>query len=89
MILEASGGGWGRQARRGWSELAKKHALAIGELTSDKDSFCSLLQRLSIILHRENARAMLRRQVSTVNLATAGAASSLASTLAEEASILR
>ena len=89
MILEASGGGWGRQARRVWSELAKKHALAIGELTSGKDSFCSLLQRLSIILHRENARAILRRQVSTINLAMAGAASSLASTLAEEAPLLR
>ena len=61
MIMEASGGGWGKQARRVWSELAKKHSLAIGELTSDTDSAIHMLQRLSIILHRENARAILRR----------------------------
>ena len=61
MIMEASGGGWGKQARRVWSELAKKHSLAMGELTSDKDSAVHMLQRLSIILHRENARAILRR----------------------------
>ena len=63
MIMEASGGGWGKQARRVWSELAKKHSLAAGELTSDKDSAIQMLQRLSIILHRENARAILRRSV--------------------------
>ncbi len=84
MILEASRGGWGKQARRVWSELAKKHALATGELTSDKESAVTLLQRLSIILHRENARAILRRHVSPVSVAEAGRASSLASTLAEE-----
>ena len=54
-------GGWGKQARRVWSELAKKHSLAIGELTSDTDSAIHMLQRLSIIFHRENARAILRR----------------------------
>ena len=84
MILEASGGGWGKQARCVWSELAKKHALATGELTSDKESAVTLLQRLSIILHRENARAILRRHVSPISVAEAGHASSLASTLAEE-----
>ncbi len=84
MILEASGGGWGKQARRVWSELAKKHALATGELTSDEESAVTLLQRLSIILHRENARAILRRHVSPISVAEAGHASSLASTLAEE-----
>ena len=44
----------------------------------------TLLQRLSIILHRENARAILRRRVSPISVAEAGHASSLASTLAEE-----
>ncbi len=79
MILEASGGwGWGKQARRVWSELAKKHALATGAVT--------LLQRLSIILHRENARSILRRHTSPINVAEAGHASSLASTLAEATS---
>ena len=85
VIVEASGGGWGKQARRVWSELAKKHALATGELTSDKDSAVSLLQRLSIILHRENARAILRRHAPVV-AAASHAASSLAATLAEGAS---
>ena len=62
MIVEASGGGWGKQARSVWSELAKTHSLAMGELTSDSESATQTLQRLSIILHRENARAILRRQ---------------------------
>ena len=62
MIMEASGGGWGKQARRVWTELAKKHSLAMGELMSDTNSATQTLQRLSIILHRENARAILRRQ---------------------------
>ena len=68
MIMEASGGGWGKQARRVWSELAKKHSLAAGELTSDKDSAIQTLQRLSIILHRENARAISRRSVGVLSL---------------------
>jgi hypothetical protein len=85
MILEATGGGWGKQARAVWSELAKKHALATGELTSDKDSAISLLQRLSLILHRENARAIMRRRGACPVVGDTGHASSLAATLAEEA----
>ena len=85
MIMEASGGGWGKQARRVWSELAKKHALATGELTSDKESGVLLMQRLSIILHRENARSVLRRHAPPSS-ASGAHASSLAATLAEEAS---
>ena len=63
MIMEASGGGWGKQARRVWSELAKKHSLAAGELTTNKDSAIHTLQRLSIIFHTENAQAILRRSI--------------------------
>jgi hypothetical protein len=85
MILEASGGGWGKQARSVWSELAKKHALASGELTSDKDSAVFLLQRLSTVLHRENSRAILRRYCGSSNVDSSGHTSLLASTLAEEA----
>ena len=85
MILEATGGGWGKQARAVWSELAKKHALATGELTSDKDSAFGLLQRLSLILHRENARAIMRRRGASPVVGDSGHASSLAATLAEEA----
>ena len=32
MVMDAVGGGWGRVARGGWSELAKSSALAMGEL---------------------------------------------------------
>ena len=85
MILEATGGGWGKQARAVWSELAKKHALATGELTSDKDSAFGLLQRLSLILHRENARAIMRRRGACPVIGVSGHASLLAATLAEEA----
>ena len=61
MIMEATGGGWGKVARGVWSELAKSSALASGELESE--SACALMrrQRLSMTLHRENARACLRR----------------------------
>ena len=61
MVVEAVGGGWGREARRVWSELAKSSALAAGELTSESQCGASLQQRLSVMLHRENARAVLRR----------------------------
>ena len=61
MVMEASGGGWGKTARGVWSELAKTSALATGELESDRSCAIALQQRLSMTLHRENARACLRR----------------------------
>ena len=61
MVVEAVGGGWGREARRVWSELVKSSALAAGELASESACGVSLLQRLSLVLQRENARAVLRR----------------------------
>ena len=61
MIMEAVGGGWGKMARCVWSELAKTSALATGELATESTSAIMLLQRLSMTLHRENARACLRR----------------------------
>ena len=61
MIMEAVGGGWGKMARCVWSELAKTSALATGELAAESTSVIMLLQRLSMTLHRENARACLRR----------------------------
>ena len=59
MVCEAHGGGWGREARRAFAVLAKRAADATGDdaaLAADQ-----LAQRLSISLHRENARAVLRR----------------------------
>ena len=59
MICEADGGGWGPAAHKVWGELAKHKAIVSGEQTSIIVS--RLLQSLGIILHRENARAILRR----------------------------
>jgi hypothetical protein len=62
MIMEAVGGGWGVVARGVWSELAKTSALANGELETERSCAIMLRQQLSMILHRENARAVLRRR---------------------------
>ena len=59
MVCEADGGGWGPAAHRVWSELAKHKALVSGEQVSTVVS--RLLQSMGLILHRENARAILRR----------------------------
>ena len=61
MMMEATGGGWGKTARSVWSELAKSSALASGELESESACAVMLRQRLSMTLHRENAHACLRR----------------------------
>ena len=61
MVMEATGGGWGKVARGVWSELAKTSALATGELETERSCAMALRQRLSMTLHRENARACLRR----------------------------
>ena len=59
VICEADGGGWGPAAHKVWSELAKTKALLTGE--SHSTVVNRLLQSLGLILHRENARAILRR----------------------------
>ena len=61
MVMDAVGGGWGRVARGVWSELAKSSALAMGELQTERSCAIMLRQRLSMTLHRENARACLKR----------------------------
>ena len=63
MVVEAVGGGWGKFARGVWSMLAKSSALASGELQTERCSGTFLMQRLSMTLHRENARACIRRHV--------------------------
>ena len=52
MVAEAVGGGWGKDARRVWSELAKSSAAAAGELSSESASAVPMLQRLAITLHK-------------------------------------
>ena len=61
MVIEAVGGGWGEAAKGVWSELAKTSALAFGELQTKDAAALLLRQRLSMTLHRENARSCLRR----------------------------
>ena len=61
MVMDAAGGGWGKVARGVWTELANSSALASGELQSEHSCATMLRQRLSTTLHRENARACLRR----------------------------
>ena len=70
MILEAVGGGWGSIARGVWSELAKSNSLATGELQTERSSAIFLRQRLSMTLHRENARACLKRFAPELPLPT-------------------
>ena len=65
VVCEADGGGWGPAAHKVWSELAKHKALASGEQVSIIVN--RLLQSLGIILHRENARSILRRSSSNIS----------------------
>ena len=59
IICEADGGGWGPAAHSVWSELAKHKSVLTGEQNSTIATY--LLQSLGLILHKENARAILRR----------------------------
>ena len=59
MIVEAHGGGWGPVAEKVFLELAKAKSLLTGE---PKDILLNqLYQNLGVSLHRENARAVLKR----------------------------
>ena len=53
--------GWGKEAWKIWSELAKSSASAAGEFATEASAVVALLQRLAIMLHWENAWAALRR----------------------------
>ena len=67
LICEATGGGWGPAANVVWNELAKYKSTLTGETVSITAT--RLLQSLGLILHRENARAILRRsQYSNSNM---------------------
>ena len=59
IVVEAVGGGWGPSAIKVFYELAKAKSLLSGELKNQVLS--QLYQNLGIILHRENARSILRR----------------------------
>ena len=59
FVVEACGGGWGPTALKTWRSLSA----AIAARTSESSSveLQRLLQALGIALHRENARAIMRR----------------------------
>ena len=59
IICEADGGGWGPAAHKVWGELAKHKSILTGKQSSTVATH--ILQSLGLILHRENARAILRR----------------------------
>ena len=59
MIVEASSGSWGVDARNLFREVSKTAARLTGDPYSVKLEQC--LQNFSISLHRANARAVLRR----------------------------
>ena len=59
MIVDGAGGGWGEDAERVWASFAKSIATNTGAEASQTTA--ELYQSLSLILHREGARAVLRR----------------------------
>ena len=59
MVAEAVGGGWGPSAAKVFIELAKTKSLITGE---SKNKILSHFHRTTgTIIHKENARAILRR----------------------------
>ena len=65
MVVEGAGGGWGDDAERVWSTIARGIATTSGEQISSVTA--ELYQSLSLILHREGARAVLRWLPGTVS----------------------
>ena len=65
IICEADGGGWGPAAHRVWSVLAKNKSVRSGEYVST--TIAHMLQSLGLILHRENARSILRRHQNNLS----------------------
>ena len=59
MVAEAVGGGWGTPAHKVFLEIAKTKSNLTGD--SKNRILGQIHQNLGIILHRENARALLRR----------------------------
>ena len=59
ICCEVSGGSWDPEARKVWSALSSASAKLTGEPKSQKAE--ASIQTLSVIVHRANARAILRR----------------------------
>ena len=86
MIVEASSGSWGAEAREVFREMSKMAARLTGDPYSVKLEQC--LQTLSVCLHRANARAILRRapSIPPPHSAMAAAQAALARAQAENPS---
>ena len=83
MVVEAHGGGWGKEARRALAVLAKRAADATGDDPSQVAA--EHAQRLSHLLQRENARAVLRRLQAPVGAPAARLAAATAASAADAA----
>ncbi len=86
MVMEACGGSWGPEAHKVWSEIAKATAQATGELESSVAT--RIFQNTGFTLHRENARAIVRRSAGLAPAAhhLLDAAATIASTTSNEPS---
>ena len=63
MVVEAHSGSWGVAANKFWKKLARSGALEEGH--DERESRFRMMQSMSIITHRENARAILRKSDPT------------------------
>ena len=83
MVVEAIGGAWGPAAVKVFNELAKSKSILTGEPVDHL--LTQLYQSLSVILRRENARAVVKRASSQASVSDAvlAAAATLQSQAAE------
>eukprot|EP00662_Eupelagonemidae_sp_cell21_P009801 gene9801-biopygen106746 len=81
MIIEASGGSWGDEARSLFQDLSKSSSRLTGDPAAEKLE--QFHQTLSVCLHRCNARAILRRCPAVPPPASAAAAAQAALASAE------
>ena len=75
MVVEAHSGAWGKKATRVWLKLGKAISLMSGESTAVEA--LRALQNLGLTLHRETARAILRRSPDRDRTGVADAARAL------------
>jgi hypothetical protein len=70
LVFEASGGSWSSLARRTLDWVARQGAAA--RLEDPDRASLRMAQRISVTLHRENARAVLKRAAWRESPTTAG-----------------
>ena len=75
MVVEAHSGAWGPAAAKIWLRLGKAVSLVSGESTAVEA--LRALQNLGLTLHRETARAILRRSPVRVGTVSGDAARAL------------